>query len=183
MIGVNLLGTAYVGMAAARAMVAQGRGGTILNTVSGAQSGSECMFAYAASKGGVASLTYSWAIDLASHGIRVNAISPQAQTRTALSVSPDLHAGKTPDMVAPVAIYLLSDLSAAFNGQVLYVSGGELAMVSHPAIAMPSLRREIWTVETVAERLAAEFVARQLPLGRSRQAIEILMQSDNFDVS
>jgi NAD(P)-dependent dehydrogenase (short-subunit alcohol dehydrogenase family) len=181
-IAVNLLGTAYVGMAAARQMVAQKRGGAIVNITSGAQSGSEAMFSYAASKGGVSSLTYSWAIDLAPHGIRVNAISPHAQTRQALSLSPDLHKGKPPETVAPLAVYLLSELSQKFNGQVFFLSGGELALVSHPAIAVPVLERPRWTIEALADAVDRAFSRRQMPVGRSRQEIKVLMQSDSFDV-
>lgn len=181
MIEVNLIGTAYVGMAAARAMAAHGRGGAILNTVSGAQSGSPGMASYGASKGGVAALTYSWALDLAPHGIRVNAISPQAHTRTARSIDPDLHRDKPPERCAPAAIYLLSDLAKEVNGQVVFVVGDELALVSHPGVVMPSLHSCDWSVETIAQAFAQDLAERQMPVGRSRQEISIVSASDSFD--
>ncbi|EEF25644.1 N-acylmannosamine 1-dehydrogenase, putative [Ricinus communis] len=181
MIEINLIGSAYVGMAAARAMVAQGRGGAILNTVSGAQSGSPGMSSYGASKGGVAALTYSWAIELASHGIRVNAISPQAQTRTARSIDPMLHHDKPPERCAPAAVFLMSDLARDVTGQVVFVVGDELALVSHPAVVLPSQHNAAWTVESIAAAFRDDLALRQMPVGRSRQRIEVVSASDSFD--
>ena len=182
MVSVNLVGTAYAGMAAARAMAAQGRGGVILNTVSGAQSGSPDMAVYGATKGGVASLTYSWALDLAPHGIRVNAISPQAHTRTAIAIDPDLHRDKPPEGCAPAMIYLMSDLAKDVNGQVVFVVGNELALVSHPAIIMPSQENPAWTVAAIDEAFSSDLGARQLPVGRSRQYVNVVATSDRFEV-
>src|SRR5262249_26173746 len=79
-ISVNLLGTIFGGAHAARAMVAGGSGGAIVNVSSGNQCGHVYMGTYGASKGAVSSLTYAWARELAEHGIRVNAISPNAHT-------------------------------------------------------------------------------------------------------
>jgi NAD(P)-dependent dehydrogenase (short-subunit alcohol dehydrogenase family) len=76
-IGVNLRGTFLCSQAAARRMVARGRGGAIINIASTrafmSEAGTE---AYTASKGGIISLTHGMAISLGPHGIRVNAISP-----------------------------------------------------------------------------------------------------------
>ncbi len=174
MIDVNLLGTAYVGMAAARAMKDQGRGGAILNTVSGAQSGMTDMWAYGASKGGIASLTYCWALDMAPFGIRVNAISPRAATRSARVVHPDTNQGMSPEGVAPLAVYLLSDLSHCFNGQIFMAVDGEIALMSHPAITMPSVWMPDLTVRGLARVVEEGLAGQQLPIGRSRQRIEIL---------
>ena len=183
MIEVNLMGTAFCGMAAARAMMAQGTGGAILNVTSGAQSGSGRMTAYGATKGGIASLTYGWALDFAPHGIRVNAISPLAFTRTAQSIEPLLHKDKPPESVAPVAVYLLSDLSASINGQVVFVSGDEIALISHPAVALPTATRaNRESVDAVACVFDEVLAQHQLPVGRSRQSIEVVWQSDEFTV-
>jgi 3-oxoacyl-[acyl-carrier protein] reductase len=74
---VNLLGTFLVAREAARVMIAQGTGGLIVNLGSiFGQQGVAGAAAYCASKGGVALLTHSFALELAPHGIRVNTIAP-----------------------------------------------------------------------------------------------------------
>jgi NAD(P)-dependent dehydrogenase (short-subunit alcohol dehydrogenase family) len=76
-IAVNLTGMFHLGQAAARQMVRQGGGGSIINVTSQladvARPGSAN---YIASKGGGRSLTHAMALDLAPQGIRVNAIAP-----------------------------------------------------------------------------------------------------------
>src|ERR1700676_1065930 len=75
-IAVNLTGMFHVGQAAARQMVKQG-GGSIINVTSQlAEVARPERAAYVASKGGARSLTHAMAVDLASYGIRVNAIAP-----------------------------------------------------------------------------------------------------------
>ena len=82
MIGVNLIGTFNVLRMAAAAMAnntpnADGERGVIVNTASAAAfDGQIGQAAYAASKGGVVSLTLPAARELARHGIRVVAIAP-----------------------------------------------------------------------------------------------------------
>ena len=76
-IDVNLTGTFVIGQAVARAMIADGRKGAIVNIASvAAVKGLPNLAAYSASKGGVAALSRSMAIELLPHGIRVNYICP-----------------------------------------------------------------------------------------------------------
>ena len=76
-IAVNLTGMFHLGQAAARQMVRQGEGGSIINVTSQlAEVARPERAAYVASKGGARSLTHAMAVDLAAHGIRVNAIAP-----------------------------------------------------------------------------------------------------------
>src|SRR5262249_15188446 len=81
LVEVHVVGVMYTGIAAVKAMMRQGRGGAIVNVSSGASLGQRKLGVYAASKGAVASLTYSWALDLEEAGIRVNAVCPLAHTR------------------------------------------------------------------------------------------------------
>jgi NAD(P)-dependent dehydrogenase (short-subunit alcohol dehydrogenase family) len=62
-IEVNVLGVLYYGLAVAKVMRAQGSG-SIVNISSGSSFGQRRAGAYSASEGAVASLTYSWALDL-----------------------------------------------------------------------------------------------------------------------
>ena len=76
-IDTNLYGTFICCQAAARQMIAQGRGGTIVNIASGSGIfGGQGRAAYGASKAGVINLTQTMAIELAPHDIRVNCVSP-----------------------------------------------------------------------------------------------------------
>ena len=168
---VNVLGTAYCGLHALRAMLARGRG-SVVNVTSGAQSGTAALGAYGASKGAVASLTYCWAAEVAGTGVRVNAVSPNAYTRMAEDFERYLggraqgqNVGKPPEGNAPAVVYLLSDASAAVNGQVVRVDGDELSLMSHPAVLEPRLVRPQWTVEGVAEAFASELAPRSEALG------------------
>lgn len=171
---VNLLGSYNAGIHAMRQMHRQGNGGAIVNTCSGTQAGMAAGAAYSASKGGVASLTYAWAIDGAAHGIRVNALSPVAtttmtrQTDDYMRRSGQLQGERPhvdPACNAPAVAFLLSDAALHVNGQVLRVHGDQIQLMSHPAIMMPVLVREAWDVPSIAQQLAHAFPQGLPPLG------------------
>ena len=173
-IEVNLLGTAYCGLHAIAAMLDQGRG-SIVNVTSGAHAGSLSMAAYGASKGGVASLTYCWAADLAHTGVRVNAVSPNANTRMAQEFERFLgdqaqgqNINKSAESNAPAVVYLWSDAAAAINGQVVRIDGDELSLMSHPTVLGKGLHNPQWTVEDVARAFSTELAAQAQPLGLRR---------------
>ncbi|ETD81955.1 L-iditol 2-dehydrogenase [Rhodobacter capsulatus] len=74
---INVAGTLFTLQAAAREMIAQGRGGKIINMASQAGRRGESLVAvYCASKAAVISLTQSAGLNLIAHGINVNAIAP-----------------------------------------------------------------------------------------------------------
>lgn len=74
---INVAGTLFTLQAAARQMIAQGRGGKIINMASQAGRRGEALVAvYCATKAAVISLTQSAGLNLIAHGINVNAIAP-----------------------------------------------------------------------------------------------------------
>ncbi|MDO8358667.1 MAG: SDR family oxidoreductase [Devosia sp.] len=174
MIEVNLVGTMACGLAAAKHMLRQGRG-AIVNVASGSQTGDIALSAYGATKGAIASLTYAWAVECAGRGVRVNAVSPLADTDMAKANAKFLAEQSAhrdvayaslppPESNAPVVAYLLSDRAAGVNGQVVRIAGRALSFVTHPMIASPVLDGE-WTLDAVAEAFEATLAGRQLPLG------------------
>ena len=132
---ITLNGTFRCTRAALRQMVAQGRGGVVINNASvlgwRAQEGQAH---YAAAKAGVMALTRCAAMDVASYGIRVNAVAPSLATHPFLTkvMSGDLLAdlesreafgrGAEPWEVATVIAFLASDYSTYLTGEVISVS-------------------------------------------------------------
>jgi NAD(P)-dependent dehydrogenase (short-subunit alcohol dehydrogenase family) len=133
---VNLKGGFFCAQAAARAMLAGGRRGSIINLASQAIRGSVRGVHYSASKGGVVAMTRAMALELAPHGIRVNAIAPgltdTAQPRyghseaelQALARAVPLGRMALPDDIASVAVFLASDDAGFMTGQTVHVNGG-----------------------------------------------------------
>ena len=139
---VNLKGVFLTGQAAARQMVAQGTGGTVINMSSvNAVMAIPSITPYVVAKGGVNQLTKVMALALADKGIRVNAIGPgsiltdvfrqvvsdKAAMADILSRTPLGRVGE-PEEVAKVAVFLASEDSSYITGQTIYPDGGRLAL-------------------------------------------------------
>lgn len=164
----NLLGTFFPGTHAVARMQAQGFG-VILNATSGiGQAGHPAEAAYCATKAAVATLTYSWALALRTHGVRVNAIGPTGDTPM-LAIT-RAHRSTTvvwpPAWAAALAIYLMSDLSAPMTGQVVRLWDRELAVMTQPKLALPVLNHETpWTVNEIADAFNTDLRDALQPIG------------------
>ncbi|MGH3515826.1 MAG: SDR family NAD(P)-dependent oxidoreductase [Haloechinothrix sp.] len=171
LIEVNVLGVLYTGMAAA-AVMAESGGGSIVNISSGASLGQRKLGAYASSKGAVASLTYSWALDMEDVGIRVNAVCPLAHTRMVRKSERALRncpPDRTPDRVAPLVLYLLGDASAGITGQMIRCNGRQLHIIGQPYLKAPILERECWDYDSVYTAFDEVFGAHLEPYGLEKQ--------------
>jgi 3-oxoacyl-[acyl-carrier protein] reductase len=132
---VTLTGTFRCTRAALRQLVAQGHGGAVVNNASvlgwRAQPGQAH---YAAAKAGVMALTRCAALDVAGHGIRVNAVAPSLAAHPFLAkVTSEELLGELarreafgraaePWEVATVIVFLASDYASYLTGEVISVS-------------------------------------------------------------
>lgn len=132
---ITLTGSFRCVRAVGKRMVAAGTDGVIVNNASvigwRAQAGQAH---YAAAKAGVMALTRSAAVDLAEHGIRVNAVSPSLAMHPFLErvTTPELleklksreafGRGAEPWEIANVIVFLASDYSSYMTGEVVSVS-------------------------------------------------------------
>lgn len=133
---VNLKGGAFCAQAAARAMVAAGHGGSIINLSSQALRGTPLGVHYSATKAGVTGLTRAMALALAPHGIRVNAIAPgttdTAQPRygntdeelAAMAATLPIPRLGRPEEIAALGVWLASDAAGWVTGQTWHINGG-----------------------------------------------------------
>jgi 3-oxoacyl-[acyl-carrier protein] reductase len=136
MIGINLTGTFNCIRAAVPAMK-EARSGRIINIASTAgQRGESFSSHYAATKGGVISLTKSVAVELAPLGILVNCVAPGwavtdmtrddllgARRESILQTIPLGRAG-TAEEIAGAVVFLASELATFITGEILNVNGG-----------------------------------------------------------
>jgi len=132
---VTLTGTFRCTRAALRQMVAQGHGGAVVNNASVlGWRGQPGQAHYAAAKAGVMAFTRCTALDVARHGIRVNAVAPSLAAHPFLArvTSEELLAelasqeafgrAAEPWEVATVMVFLASDYSSYLTGEVVSVS-------------------------------------------------------------
>ena len=154
-IDINLMGAVWTCRAAWPHMKAK-RYGRIVNTTSGAMTGFADQAAYAASKGGLWSLTRALAAEGAAHGIKVNAVSPGAYTRLVASMleedSPLLQHSRThlpPELASPVVAFLAHE-SCPVSGECIDAVGGAVQrtfIARTQGFTDPHL-----TIEAMAER-------------------------------
>ncbi|HUB07038.1 MAG TPA: SDR family NAD(P)-dependent oxidoreductase [Myxococcales bacterium] len=147
---VNLRSAFLFSKAAATRMIAQGGGGRIVNiaSVDSFHPSMVGLAAYDASKGGLRMLTESLALELAPHGILVNAIAPggittegtqrpltgsgmneaqmKAMVQQMIDAKIPLKRMGEPDDIATVALFLASDASRYMTGSTVVVDGGML---------------------------------------------------------
>ncbi|MBB5519831.1 SDR family NAD(P)-dependent oxidoreductase [Amphiplicatus metriothermophilus] len=139
---VNLRAAFMLTRLAARSMIERKIPGAIVNMSSiNAVVAIANQAAYVTSKGGLQQFTKVTALELAPHGIRVNAVGPgsimtdilksvardAAARRKILSRTPLGRIGD-PEEVAAVALFLASDMASYVTGETIYVDGGRLAL-------------------------------------------------------
>ena len=152
-VGVNLLGAMYCARHSMGHMLSGG--GSIVNIVSGAQAGIPSMSAYGATKGALSALTYAWALEGAPFGIRVNAVSPHAQTGMTPKQADGTPAHRpAASSVAPIIAALLSPRCAQITGRAFGFNGTSLSTVHRPDRDAVE-ERDAWSTADLAQRLGS----------------------------
>ncbi|SFG01099.1 NAD(P)-dependent dehydrogenase, short-chain alcohol dehydrogenase family [Novosphingobium sp. CF614] len=168
LIDVHLMGHIWMSRAAWAPMVRAGYG-RIVNTTSGAMFGMDGLTVYAAAKFGIYGLTRGLANEGAAHGIKVNALSPGAATRSGPrffkmndpAMQEAYDARFKPELVSS-AIAFLAHESCSVTGMLLDSAGGHVS--ARLIAATPGIEHADLTPEHVRDGLARIFAEDDLKI-------------------
>jgi len=159
-VAVHLKGTYCVTHPVYCHMKERGQGGSIVNTSStSGLNGNFGQCNYGAAKAGIFGFSRCLSIEGEKYGIRVNVLAPVALTRLTEDLpgmsDPERKQQLEPKLVAPLVVYLASDLAKAVNGRTFFVGGGRIAemrMVTHTGVTK-SESGGLWSPEEIAARM------------------------------
>jgi len=170
---VHVYGTFLCGQEAALRMRDQGTGGSIVNTVSAAHFGNFGQTNYSGAKGAIASMTYTWAGELARYGIRVNAISPAGTTRmSATAKIGGKSVGTTvidPTRNGAFVAFLCSDEAIWVTGQIFGTGADRTLILEQPRYGTGMFKSDGWSVEDLRKSFKGVFGTRLEPFGLMKE--------------
>ena len=170
---VHLYGSFNVSRAAAPYFKEQGGGSFVHMTSTSGLIGNLAQANYSAAKLGIVGLSKSIALDMQKFGVRSNCIAPFAWSRMVSSIKAETDDQKervaklkqmTPDKVATMVAYLLSDAAREASGQIFSVRNNEIFLFSQPRPIRSVHRGEGWTVSDIAEHAIPALKADFYPL-------------------
>ncbi|WP_018989589.1 SDR family oxidoreductase [Aromatoleum toluclasticum] len=156
----NLSGAFYVAVAAAPFFKEQGSGAFVHMTSPTGVVGMMGQANYGAAKAGIIGLSKGIALDMKAFGVRSNCISPQAFTRMLAGIEPKtpeqaarLERAKlnTPEKIAPLAAYLISDAAKDVTGQIFGVRRNEIMLFNQMRPIRSVTYGDGWSLQTIAE--------------------------------
>ena len=173
---VHLYGSYYMSRAAANHFKEQESGAFVHMTSTSGLIGNFGQANYSAAKLGLVALSKSIALDMAKFNVRSNCIAPFAWSRMIGSIPTDTPEQQarvakiqqmTPNKIAPLAVYLLSDAAKDVNAQVFAVRNNEIFLMSQPRPVRSVHRSEGWTAESIAEHGMPALTRSFVPMERS----------------
>ena len=111
-------------------------------------------------------------MDMGKYGVTCNAIRPRAGTgmtsapglkeawekakakglpTVGTEITPEEMEKITPDMVAPLVVYLASDEAASINGRTFWIIGGEIGLYSEPEVVRSIYKDGAWTLDELVD--------------------------------
>jgi len=176
-IQVHLLGSFYVSKAAALHFREQQSGSFVHFTSTSGLIGNFGQANYSAAKMGIVGLSKSIALDMARFNVRSNCVSPFAWSRLIGTIPTDTPEQQarvervkntmTADKIAPMAVFLASDLAKDVTGQIFAVRRNEVFLMSQPRPLRSAHRDGGWTPQALADTMLPAFKPDFYPLDRS----------------
>jgi hypothetical protein len=173
---VHLFGSFYVSRAAANFFRDQESGTFVHFTSTSGLIGNFGQANYAAAKLGIVGLSRGIALDMARFNVRSNCVSPFAWSRMIGTIPTETPEEKarvervktmSTDKIAPLAVFLLSDLSKGVSGQIFGARKDEIFLFSQPRPVRSVHRGEGWTPQTLASHMLPAVKQHLTPLERS----------------
>jgi len=175
-IRVHLYGSYYISRAASNHFKEQGSGAFVHMTSTSGLIGNFGQANYSAAKMGIVALSKSIALDMQKFAVRSNCIAPFAWSRMTGSVPTNTPEERTrverfkqmtPNKIAPLAVYLLSEAAQEVNAQVFAVRNNEIFLMSQPRPLRSVHQSEGWTPQSVADHAIPALKASFVPLDRT----------------
>lgn len=179
-IRVHLLGSFYVARAAAPHFRKQESGAFVHFTSTSGLIGNIGQSNYAAAKMGIVGMSKGIAMDMERFNVRSNCIAPFAWSRLIGTIPTDTEEAERrvarlkemgPDKVAPLAVYLASDLSKGVTGQIFASRMNEIFLFSQSRPIRSAHRGEGWTPQSIAEHGMPAMKPDFYPLDSTRDVI------------
>jgi NAD(P)-dependent dehydrogenase (short-subunit alcohol dehydrogenase family) len=177
-IDVHLNGSFYVSRAAAPYFKSQESGCYVHMTSTSGLVGNLGQANYSAAKLGIVGLSKSIALDMSRFHVRSNCVSPFAWSRLIGTIPVDtpeqkarverIQSTMTASKIAPICVFLASDLSKDVTGQIFAVRKDEIFLMSQSRPLRVAHKDGGWTPQSLAETMLPAFRSSFYPLDRSQ---------------